>query len=44
MIGQTYKDCVEVAITENIIVTALKGVGVNKVFVGGKRPTGEPCA
>jgi hypothetical protein len=39
MIGQTYRGYVDVAITKNTIVTAPKGVGVNKVLAWGKRPT-----
>jgi hypothetical protein len=38
MIGQTYRGYVDVAITKNTIVTAPKGVGVNKVLDCGKRP------
>jgi hypothetical protein len=44
MIGQTYRGYVDVATTKNTIVTAPKGVGVNKVLAWGKRPAGETRA
>ena len=44
MIGQTYRGYVDVAIIKNTIVTAPKGVGVNKVLAWGKRPAGQSRA